>query len=225
MDANKVPTVKFNNGQTCPIIGLGTWQAPPDGSLYRAVKQAIDDGYRHLDCALVYENEEETGRAMNDAIAEGKVSQFLSNLLIYLVKFNFLFDLKVKREDLFIVSKVWLTFLKRDRVMTCVKKILAKFNTPYLDLCLLHWPMCFAQVDDTLWPKDANGKIIGGDVDSIEAYQGLEDCLKAGLVKNIGISNFTSAQVERLLKAVTVVPVTNQVLNIENSVLILFNIL
>ena len=95
--------------------------------------------------------------------------------------------------------------------MQCVKKILEKFQTPYLDLCLIHWPMCFAQVDDTLWPTDANGKIIAGDVDYVEAYQGLEDCLKAGLVKSIGISNFTRAQVERLLANTSVVPVTNQV--------------
>lgn len=109
------------------------------------------------------------------------------------------------------MSKVWLTYFKRDRVMQCVKKILDKFQTPYLDLCLVHWPMCFDQVDDTLFPIDAEGKIRGGDSNYIEAYQGLEDCLKAGLVKSIGISNFTRANIEKLLAATTVVPVTNQV--------------
>ena len=73
MDPKDVPSVKLNNGVQMPIIGLGTWQAPPDGSLYRSVKTAIDCGYRHFDCALVYENEEETGKAINDAIKEGKV--------------------------------------------------------------------------------------------------------------------------------------------------------
>ncbi|XP_054153871.1 1,5-anhydro-D-fructose reductase-like [Oppia nitens] len=189
VDPKQVPTVKFNNGVEVPVIGLGTWQAPRDGSLYRSVRTAIECGYRHFDCALVYRNEEETGRAINDAIKDGLVT----------------------REELFIVSKVWITYLKRDRVMDCVKKILEKFQTPYLDLALIHWPMCFAQVDDTLFPTDADGKIIGGDVDYIEAYQGLEDCVKAGLVRSIGISNFTSAQVDRLVKAVTIVPVTNQV--------------
>jgi diketogulonate reductase-like aldo/keto reductase len=109
------------------------------------------------------------------------------------------------------VSKVWFTYLRRDRVMQCVKKILDKFQTPYLDLALIHWPMWFAQVDDTLFPTDANGKIIGGDIDIVEAYQGLEDCLKAGLVKSIGISNFTRANMVHLLANTSVVPVTNQV--------------
>jgi diketogulonate reductase-like aldo/keto reductase len=75
MDPKDVPSVKLNNGLLMPIIGLGTWQAPPDGSLYRFVRSAIDYGYRHSDCALVYENKEETGRAINDAIKEGKVSK------------------------------------------------------------------------------------------------------------------------------------------------------
>ncbi|CAG2172159.1 unnamed protein product, partial [Oppiella nova] len=188
MDPKSVPTVKLNNGLDIPIIGLGTWQAPPDGSLYRSVRTAITDGYRHFDCALIYENEEETGRAINDAIKEGQV----------------------KREDLYIVSKVWLTYYTRERAQECVRKILAKFQTPYLDLCLVHWPMSFKQVDDTLWPTGADGKVIGGNIDYIECYKGLEDALKAGLVKSIGISNFTSEQVERLLQATSVVPVTNQ---------------
>lgn len=72
-----VPNVKFNNGLSVPIVGLGTWQAPPDGSLYKAVTAAIDAGYRHIDCAYAYENEEEVGKAINDAISAGKVSRNL----------------------------------------------------------------------------------------------------------------------------------------------------
>ncbi len=79
MDPKKIPSVKLNNGLSIPIVGLGTWQSPPDGSLYKAVKGAIDNGYRHIDCAYAYENEEEVGKAVNDAISEGKVC-----LLIYL---------------------------------------------------------------------------------------------------------------------------------------------
>ncbi|CAG2109814.1 unnamed protein product [Medioppia subpectinata] len=189
MDPKQVPTVKLNNGVDIPIIGLGTWQSAPDGTLYKSVKLALDAGYRHFDCALIYENEEETGRAVNDAIKEGQV----------------------KREDLYLVSKVWLTYYTRERAQECVRKILAKFQTPYLDLALVHWPMSFKQVDDTLWPTGADGQIIEGNIDYIEAYKGLEDCVKAGLVKSIGISNFTRDQVQRLLDATSIVPVTNQV--------------
>ncbi len=117
----------------------------------------------------------------------------------------------MKREDLYLVSKLWLTFFKRDRVQVCVKRILAKLKTPYLDLCLMHWPMSFKQVDDVLVPLGPDGNVAQGDVDYLEAWQGLEDCVRAGLVKSIGISNFNSIQIERLLSAATIKPVTNQV--------------
>ena len=74
VDPKQVPNIKLNNGLSIPLVGLGTWQAPPDGSLYKAVKGAIEAGYRHIDCAYAYENEEEVGKAINDAISEGKVS-------------------------------------------------------------------------------------------------------------------------------------------------------
>lgn len=77
VDPKQVPNVTFNNGVTIPIVGLGTWQSPPDGSLYKAVKGAIDAGYRHIDCAYAYENEEEVGKAINDSISEGKVCLIL----------------------------------------------------------------------------------------------------------------------------------------------------
>lgn len=74
VDPQQVPLVKLNNGASIPLVGLGTWQAPSDGSLYKAVRGAIDAGYRHIDCAYFYSNEEEVGRAINDAISEGTVS-------------------------------------------------------------------------------------------------------------------------------------------------------
>jgi len=189
VDPKQVPFVKLNNGLSIPIVGLGTWQSPPDGSLYKAVKGAIDVGYRHIDCAYAYENEEEVGKAISEAIAEKKVT----------------------REELFIVSKLWMCFFRRDRVQVCVKKILAKLNTPYLDLCLIHWPMSFGPSDTELVPTGPDGNIIDGKLDYLEAWQGLEDCVKAGLIKSIGVSNFNSIQIERLLGSAIIKPVTNQV--------------
>ncbi|KAJ6633488.1 Aldo-keto reductase family 1 member B10 [Pseudolycoriella hygida] len=189
VNPKEVPSVTFNNGQTIPIVGLGTWQSPPDGSLYKAVSGAIDAGYRHIDCAYAYGNEEEVGKAINDAISAGKI----------------------KREDLFVVSKLWLTFFRRDRVKLCVNKILTKLNISYLDLCLVHWPMSFGESDTDNLPVGPDGKVVPGDIDYLEAWQGLEDCVNDGLVKSIGISNFNTKQIERLLGAAKIKPVTNQV--------------
>lgn len=73
MDPKNIPSVKLNNGNSIPIIGLGTWQSEADGTLYRAVRAAIKNGYRHIDGAYAYENEEEVGRAINDSINDGTV--------------------------------------------------------------------------------------------------------------------------------------------------------
>ena len=73
--------------------------------------------------------------------------------------------------------------------------------------------MSFAEDDENLVPTGPDGKVIDGKVDYLEAWQGLEDCVKAGLVKSIGISNFNSKQIDRLLASATIKPVTNQVLS------------
>ena len=85
--SSPVPRVTLNDGTTIPILGLGTWQSPK-GQVYQAVTDAINAGYRHFDCAYVYQNEDEIGSAFIDAINAGTVS----------------------RSDLFVTSKVWLTF-------------------------------------------------------------------------------------------------------------------
>lgn len=118
---------------------------------------------------------------------------------------------QVKREDLFIVSKVWLTYYRKDRVALSVQQTLSDLQLKYIDLILLHWPFAFKQTDATLFPTGADGKVEGEDIDYIEAYQALEKLVDQGLVRNIGISNFNTKQIERLLQVARIVPVTNQV--------------
>lgn len=188
VDPSKVGKVKLNNGLEIPIVGLGTWQSPND-EVYDAVKIAIENGYRHIDCAYAYGNEVNVGRAIKDSIAAGKV----------------------KREELFVVSKVWLTFFTRERVREGLKRSLTNLGLDYLDLYLIHWPISFAQVDDQIFTGDENGLAIDGRVDFTETWTGMEDVLKDGLVKSIGVSNFNSEQIARLLKSSKTLPVTNQV--------------
>ncbi|XP_022908295.1 aldo-keto reductase 1B-like [Onthophagus taurus] len=182
-----VPTITFNNGNKFPMFGLGTWKSEP-GKVTQAVKDAIDAGYRHLDCAHVYENEPEVGAGIAAKISEGVV----------------------KREDLFITSKLWNTYHNPEAVEPALKVTLKNLGLDYLDLYLIHWPFAFKD-GDVLFPLNANKKIEFADHDFVPTWKAMEALYKKGLVKNIGISNFNKDQIERLLESAEVVPQTNQV--------------
>ncbi|XP_025194375.1 uncharacterized protein LOC112594002 [Melanaphis sacchari] len=188
--ASKNQFVTFNNGQKYPILGFGTWKSKP-GEVEEAVKAAIDTGYRHIDCAMVYENETEVGKAIKQKIDEGVV----------------------KREDLFITSKLWNTFHQPDYVETVLKKTLSNLQIEYLDLYLIHWPMAYKEgkLEDEWFPKDANGVTIEGNGSYIETWKAMENLVQKGLVKSIGISNFNKKQTENILNIATIKPVVNQV--------------
>ncbi|KAJ6221852.1 hypothetical protein RDWZM_000397 [Blomia tropicalis] len=185
----KIPLHVLNNGRTIPIIGLGTWQSAANGEVYQAVCDAIVAGYRHLDCAFVYENQTEIGQAINDSIR--------NNI--------------VKREDLFITSKIWLTYYTKERMLKCAKLILDQLQLNYIDLLLLHYPISLLQQDDNLRPIDSKGRAIDGGIDYLDAYRSLELLVDHGMVRSIGVSNFTIKQIDRLLANVRIKPVTNQV--------------
>ncbi|XP_059045296.1 aldo-keto reductase family 1 member B1-like [Achroia grisella] len=188
--SEKVHLVKFNNGLNCPILGLGTWQAirGEENKVYQAVCDAIDLGYRHIDGAHLYGNEKEVGQAIKEKISQGVV----------------------KRENLFVTSKLWNTFHSPDWVETAVKLSLSDLGLEYLDLYLIHWPMAYKEGYD-LTPVDENGKTIFSDVDYVDTWKSMEKLVEKGLVKSIGVSNFSPKQIDRVLKVAKIKPVTNQV--------------
>jgi glycerol 2-dehydrogenase (NADP+) len=109
-------SIPLNTGATIPALGLGTWQSAP-GEVKAAVVHAIEAGYRHIDCALCYQNEDEVGAALKDVVARGVV----------------------KREELFVTSKLWCTF--HTRVEEGLEKSLEALGLDYVDLYLMHWPV------------------------------------------------------------------------------------
>jgi len=185
--ATKVPTVKFNNGEVFPIFGLGTWKSKP-GEVTQAVKDAIDIGYRHIDCAHIYGNEKEVGAAIKAKIAE-KV---------------------VKREDLYITSKLWNTMHKPDLVEPALRATLSNLGLEYLDLYLIHWPFGLKEGGE-LFPTNPDGTTAYSNVDYLDTWKAMEAVNKKGLAKSIGVSNFNKKQLERLIANSSVVPANNQI--------------
>jgi hypothetical protein len=138
---------------------------------------------------MLYGNEKEIGEAIREKIADGTV----------------------KREELFVVTKLWNTFHETEKVVPTCKKSLENFGLDYLDLYLIHWPVAQrikGELNINLPFKDA----VGIDYDYVDTWKGMEECVRLGLAKSIGLSNFNSAQVQRVLDNATIKPAMNQVI-------------
>ncbi|KAK2575283.1 hypothetical protein KPH14_008135 [Odynerus spinipes] len=185
-----VPTVTLNDGTNIPVLGLGTWQGGDNPAVVeQAVKDAVDAGYRHFDCAYIYGNEKEIGKALREKITEGVV----------------------KREDLYITTKLWNTDHKREKIVPACKQSVKNFGLDYIDLYLIHWPISYKDNAKGLWPVDNEGNPMYGCEDYLDTWRGMEDCVKLGLTKSIGLSNFNSVQIDRVLSIARIKPVMNQV--------------
>lgn len=147
------------------LICQGTWQSAP-GEVAAAVEYAVTSGYRLIDGAYCYGNEEEVGQGLKAAFAKG-----------------------IKREDVFVVSKVWATY--NTRVELGLDKSLKSLGLDYVDLFLVHWPLLMnPDGDDDRFPKLPNGeRDIIRDYDHRETWRQMEAVYATGKTKAIGVSN------------------------------------
>ncbi|GFF55313.1 D/L-glyceraldehyde reductase [Aspergillus lentulus] len=185
--------VTLNTGAQIPQLGFGTWQSAP-GQVGEAVYHALKAGYRHLDLATIYQNQREVAQGIKRAF------QDIPGL---------------KREDLFITSKLWNSQHHPDVVEKALDDCLAELELDYLDMYLVHWPVAF-KTGNEYFPLVKDSPIPEGDVE-IDDSISIVDTWKAmtklpkSKARAVGVSNHTVEHLEAIIKATGVVPAVNQI--------------
>lgn len=155
--------IRLNNDQEIPALGFGTWELRGDKA-YESVKFALKSGIRHIDTASMYGNEEEVGRALRDS--------------------------GLRREGIFMTSKVWNDEQGYESTLEAFEKSLKRLRLDYLDMYMVHWP------------------VIGKRMDT---YKAIETLYKTGRIKNIGVCNYLVEHLEELLRFAEIKPAINQI--------------
>lgn len=168
-----------------PLIGLGTWKLDT-GEVGRAVEFALKAGYRHIDCAAAYSNESEVGESLATIFKDGVL----------------------KREDIFVTSKLWNMAHKAEDVRPACEATLRDLKLDYLDLYLVHWGTATSESQREV---DENGVLKLQNISVRETWEAMQELVQAGLVKSIGVANFTVAMLIDLLTYAKLKPAMNQV--------------
>ena len=157
-------SAKLNNGVEIPYLGLGVYQSPPGEITLRAVRYALKIGYRQIDTAELYGNEKDVGRALRES--------------------------GIRREDVFITTKVWNSHQGYDSTLYACEGSLGRLGLSYVDLYLIHWPV--QGLGDETW-------------------RAMIKLLHQGKTRAIGVSNYSIRELNELLEKSDIVPAVNQV--------------
>jgi len=183
-------------GQTMPAVGLGLWKLETN-EVAEAVYNAIKNGYRHLDSAADYGNEQQVGEGIARALKDGLCS----------------------REDLWITSKLWNTFHRKEYVQQACEKSLSDLGLDYFDLYLIHFPIALQYVDindryPPEWifnPQDDNPTMELDSVPLSETWAAMESLVENQLARQIGVCNYSAVLLHDLMSYARIKPAMLQI--------------
>jgi diketogulonate reductase-like aldo/keto reductase len=175
--------ILLNNGSEIPALGFGTL-IPDPTETKKAVKAALEVGFRQFDCAERYRNEKEVGEAMKEVLREGKI----------------------KRKELFVGTKLWNNNHRPERVKPAFEASLKKLQLDYVDLYLIHTPFAFKPGEEQD-PRDENGKVIYDEgVTLLDTWRALENLVDQGRCKAIGLSDIGLEKVQEIFESARIKP-------------------
>lgn len=174
------------NVKHIPPVGLGTWKLTRE-DVAPTITAALSIGYRHFDCASIYNNEKEIGAALQGAFESGTV----------------------QREELWVSSKLWNNAHAAKHVRPALERTLKNLRLDHLDLYLIHWPVSFRA--DITFPKRPDQFIPLEKLPIIETWRAMEKLARKGLCRHIGVCNFTLRRLAELQQHASIQPYTNQI--------------
>ncbi|XP_001656491.2 alcohol dehydrogenase [NADP(+)] [Aedes aegypti] len=181
--------ITFENGTTMPALGFGTWRAS-DEEVEKALNEALEAGYRHIDTAPVYLNEKTIGKVLKEWMDAGKVT----------------------RDELFIVTKLPPHGTRASTVEKFLKKSLDDLQLEFVDLYHVHVPFTVPEVDGPFLVEDGL-IVLETTTDHVALWKAMEEVYEAGLARNIGLSNFNQRQIQRILDNCQIKPANLQIEN------------